>query len=259
MLFSKPSSCAKAVIRFKCPRGGFLNWLATYSLLIGFLVSIGPTAQPQSRLVTEWQGRVRKTVSEQPAWPVPVVTPSSSLVQLARFDAVRQITSTGTNPIIEKADVECVAGKGLRGDRFFEYQEDYKGQITFFSIEVLQEVCEALSISTPSAGVVRRNVIVEGIDLNQLIGKTFEVQGVLFEGVCECKPCYWMDQAIAPGAEVTLQGRGGLRAKILTDGRLRVDVGRVMPQHSQSSLVLQSYQDRANGARSVICLSQAIS
>ena len=97
MLFSKPSSCAKAVIRFKCPRGGFLNWLATYSLLIGFLVSIGPTAQPQSRLVTEWQGRVRKTVSEQPAWPVPVVTPSSSLVQLARFDAVRQITSTGTN------------------------------------------------------------------------------------------------------------------------------------------------------------------
>jgi MOSC domain-containing protein YiiM len=165
----------------------------------------------------------------------------------------------GTNPIIEKADVECVAGKGLRGDRFFEYQEDYKGQITFFSIEVLQEVCEALSISTPSAGVVRRNVIVEGIDLNQLIGKTFEVQGVLFEGVCECKPCYWMDQAIAPGAEVTLQGRGGLRAKILTDGRLRVDVGRVMPQHSQSSLVLQSYQDRANGARSVICLSQAIS
>jgi hypothetical protein len=129
----------------------------------------------------------------------------------------------GTNPIIEKADVECVAGKGIRGDRFFEYQKDYKGQITFFSIEVLRAVCDALSIPPVSPGVVRRNVIVDGVDLNHLIGETFELQGVLFEGVCECKPCYWMDQAIAPGAEISLRGRGGLRARILTDGWLRAD------------------------------------
>ena len=128
----------------------------------------------------------------------------------------------GTNPVLERGDVECVTGKGIRGDRFFEYQDDYKGQITFFSIEVLRAVSDALSIPTPSPGVVRRNVIVETLDLNQLVGKRFELQGVLFEGVCECKPCYWMDQAIAPGAEQLLQGRGGLRAKILTDGILRV-------------------------------------
>jgi len=37
----------------------------------------------------------------------------------------------------------------------------------------------------------------------------------------ECKPCYWMDFAIGPGAEAWLQGRAGLRARILTDGVLR--------------------------------------
>jgi MOSC domain-containing protein YiiM len=49
------------------------------------------------------------------------------------------------------------------------------------------------------------------------------VQGVAFIGTGECRPCYWMDQALAPGAEAALRGRGGLRAQILTNGRLRVD------------------------------------
>jgi MOSC domain-containing protein YiiM len=46
------------------------------------------------------------------------------------------------------------------------------------------------------------------------------MQGVRFAGVEECRPCYWMNQAVAPGAEAWLQGRGGLRAKIITDGWL---------------------------------------
>jgi len=70
-------------------------------------------------------------------------------------------------------------------------------------------------------GVTRRNVISVGVDLNSLIGEEFEVQGVRFAGVCECSPCYWMDLAIAPGAEMLLKGRGGLRARILSDGVLR--------------------------------------
>ena len=38
----------------------------------------------------------------------------------------------------------------------------------------------------------------------------------------EAKPCYWMDTAFGPGAENALQGVGGLRAKILSDGELRL-------------------------------------
>jgi MOSC domain-containing protein YiiM len=61
------------------------------------------------------------------------------------------------------------------------------------------------------------------MDLNLLVGKRFTLQGVEFDGVCECKPCRWMDHVIAPGAEIAMQGRGGLCAKILTDGKLRAE------------------------------------
>ena len=129
----------------------------------------------------------------------------------------------GDHPTVEVSEVECIAGKGLFGDRFFGFKENYKGQVTFLSAEVFEDVCRTLGVTEISPGATRRNIITRGVDLNSLVGERFEVQGVQFEGVCECSPCHWMDRAIAPGAERALQGRGGLRARILTDGMLRVD------------------------------------
>lgn len=131
--------------------------------------------------------------------------------------------SAGEHPLLTVAEVECVAGRGLRGDRFFDYKPGYAGQISFFSAEVHDAMGDALGIADTSPAAHRRNVIVRGADLNALIGHEFELQGVRFQGVAECRPCYWMDQAFAPGAEVWLRGNGGLRAKILSDGWLRVD------------------------------------
>ena len=125
-------------------------------------------------------------------------------------------------PLVEVREIECVAGHGIRGDRFYDYKDNYKGQITFFS----QEVFDALSAAFPDVqktpGVLRRNVIVSGLNLNSLIGEEFELQGVRFLGTAHCRPCYWLDQAFAPGAEAWLKGNGGLRAQSLTSGTLRV-------------------------------------
>jgi MOSC domain-containing protein YiiM len=41
-------------------------------------------------------------------------------------------------------------------------------------------------------------------------------------GTAHCKPCYWMNQAVGAGAEEFLQGNGGLRAQILSDGVIGV-------------------------------------
>ena len=117
--------------------------------------------------------------------------------------------------------IECVAGRGIRGDRYFDFQDDYKGQITFFSLDVFEKLRAALSLHDCSPSAARRNVITRSVDLNDLIGKEFEIQGVGFYGTQESAPCYWMDQAFAPGAKEFLKGRGGLRAKILSDGELR--------------------------------------
>lgn len=126
------------------------------------------------------------------------------------------------HPAHEVDCIECVAGHGIRGDRFFDYRDSYKGQITFFADEVYSALSDALDVHDKPPSVVRRNAITRGVDLSALIGTEFELQGVRFSGVEECRPCYWMDQAFAPGAEKFLKGRGGLRARILTDGELRL-------------------------------------
>jgi MOSC domain-containing protein YiiM len=127
----------------------------------------------------------------------------------------------GEFPLVSVDSVECVAGSGIRGDRYFNYRKDYKGQITFFSREVFDLMTQALGVTTKSPAVLRRNVIVSGIDLMELIGVDFELQGVQFQGTAHCKPCYWMNTAFAAGAEEFLAAHsGGLRARIVTSGRI---------------------------------------
>lgn len=129
----------------------------------------------------------------------------------------------GTNPIVEVDEVECVAGSGLKGDRYFDHKPDFKGQITFFEAETHESMAERFGVYDKGPDTYRRNVIVEGVDLNEWIGKEFEIQGVRFYGTEEAKPCFWMNEAFHEGAEEALRGKGGLRAKILTDGILRRD------------------------------------
>lgn len=128
----------------------------------------------------------------------------------------------GGHPTLEVPEIECIAGQGLVGDRFYGFKENYKGQVTFFASEVFAAVCQQLGVSGKSPGVTRRNVITAGVDLNALVNQRFLVQQVMFEGVGECSPCHWMNTVIAPGAEAALHGRGGLRARILTSGKIRV-------------------------------------
>jgi MOSC domain-containing protein YiiM len=117
--------------------------------------------------------------------------------------------------------VWCRAGWGLAGDRFYGYRPDYNGQVTFFSWEVVEAARREFNCPELGAEVFRRNVIVEGCELNALVATRFTLGGLEFAGISEARPCHWMNTVVAPGAEAWLKGRGGLRAKILTDGELR--------------------------------------
>jgi MOSC domain-containing protein YiiM len=118
--------------------------------------------------------------------------------------------------------IRCVAGRGIEGDRFFEKESGHKGQITFFSFDTFKELCQRLDPPPSSPSLTRRNVVVAGLLVERLVGRLFEIDGVRFAGVEECRPCEWMDRAMGAGAREVLRGRGGLRARILSDGVLRV-------------------------------------
>jgi hypothetical protein len=148
----------------------------------------------------------------------------------------------GDHPTLDVPTVRCRAGWGLEGDRFYGYRPDYQGQVTFFAWETVLAAREKFLVPALSPGAFRRNVITEGIELNELIGRRFTLGGVEFEGAGESRPCHWMNSAVAPGAEDWLRGRGGLRAKTLTDGELRVgpvgfEVGRVIPSAPRKTFV----------------------
>ncbi len=125
----------------------------------------------------------------------------------------------GEHGMIEHETLELVAGRGIPGDRFFDWKDDYKGQITFIDLAVVQAIRDHAENPDLPAAAFRRNVITEGIDLNTLIGRRFRLGGILFEGTEECRPCYWMDTACGkPGTEALMKGRGGLRCRILESG-----------------------------------------
>lgn len=128
----------------------------------------------------------------------------------------------GDEPTVSVDVISCVAGRGIEGDRFLDFKPDYAGQITFFSWEVFEEAKRRFARPALSGGAFRRNVLVAGVDLTEWEGRKFSLQGVEFEAAGEAKPCYWMNQAVAPGAEEWLRGHGGLRARIIRGGTLRV-------------------------------------
>lgn len=117
--------------------------------------------------------------------------------------------------------IECHAGRGLVGDRYYDYRPDFKGQLTLFAAEVWEALEADLGLEGVDPSAFRRNVLLRGLELNQLIGREFRLGEVLLFGTEESRPCYWMDEAIGPGACAWMAGRGGLRAKILCDGWLR--------------------------------------
>ncbi len=132
--------------------------------------------------------------------------------------------AAGQHPIVEVDQVECVAGQGLRGDRFFAHEPNFKGQITFFATEVIDALQREFGLMHAVPEGTRRNVFTRGADLNAWVGAEFEIQGVRFVGTEECRPCYWMNEAFRDErVEGWLKGRGGLRARILTSGFLDRD------------------------------------
>lgn len=127
----------------------------------------------------------------------------------------------GTSPIEEHGSIRLVAGRGIEGDRFFDWKEDYKGQITLIDVQVINDIRAYAENPDLPASAFRRNVVTEGLDLNALIGKNFLLNGILLEGSEECSPCYWMDKACGKeGTEEHMKNRGGLRCRILGSGTL---------------------------------------
>ncbi|HXF64415.1 MAG TPA: MOSC domain-containing protein [Caldilineaceae bacterium] len=131
----------------------------------------------------------------------------------------------GAHPTLDVAEVEARAGRGLVGDRYYGAPAHYEAQVTFFAWEVFAALQAEFNRPDLSPILTRRNIVLAGANLNQLIDQEFTLDfgehGVRLVGVHPCSPCAWMDAMLGEGAHTFLRGRGGLRARVLSSGVIR--------------------------------------
>jgi len=112
--------------------------------------------------------------------------------------------------------VRAIAGHGLEGDRYFFPGGAASGEaLTLIEAEVLADV----GLTGPQA---RRQVVVRGVRVNDLVGKRFRIGEIECLGVELCEPCLHLQSLTRPGIIKDLVHRGGLRADILSGGTISV-------------------------------------
>lgn len=123
-------------------------------------------------------------------------------------------------PMEARRAVVALAGAGLSGDH-------YSGGSGLRAVTLIQ--AEHLPVIAALAGVVelspaslRRNLVVSGINLSALKGLRFQVGEALLEGTGPCHPCSRMEEALGVGGLNAMRGHGGLNARILRGGEIRV-------------------------------------
>ncbi|MFP4310872.1 MAG: MOSC domain-containing protein, partial [Nitriliruptoraceae bacterium] len=72
------------------------------------------------------------------------------------------------------------------------------------------------------AGLLRRNLVVAGINLASLRDRRFRIGEVELEGSGWCHPCSRMEEALGPGGFQAMRGHGGITARVLTSGVLHL-------------------------------------
>jgi MOSC domain-containing protein YiiM len=116
----------------------------------------------------------------------------------------------------EPVDAVEVTADGVVGDRYSQARD-----LTLIEAEALEGLREDTGIEL-SAAECRRQVLTRGIRLNDLVGERFNVGGVECVGQELCEPCNHLQGLTREGVLRGLVHRGGLRADIVSGGRIAV-------------------------------------
>ncbi len=124
---------------------------------------------------------------------------------------------------IEMVPVEAVRAaleSGLEGDRYAG--RTGKRQITLINAEHLVAIASMLDRPEVSPALLRRNIVVKGINLLALKDKKFRIGEAVLETTGECHPCSRMEENLGPGGYNAVRGHGGITARVIKGGVIRL-------------------------------------
>jgi MOSC domain-containing protein YiiM len=114
-----------------------------------------------------------------------------------------------------------IGGAGLEGD----HGRAGKRAVTLMQGEHLAAVGAFLGRGPVAPEVLRRNIVVEGVNLSALNGWTVAVGDAVLRITGVCAPCSRMEEALGPGGYNAVRGHGGWCAEVVTPGRIAVGDG----------------------------------
>lgn len=124
-------------------------------------------------------------------------------------------------PVRPLTEAEAIDGRGLAGDHYRGRPESTR-HVTLIQAEHLGAVASFLHLPDLDPAVVRRNIVVRGLNLLALKDKQFCIGEALLEMTGQCHPCSLMEQVLGPGGYNAMRGHGGITARIISGGMIRV-------------------------------------
>ena len=116
---------------------------------------------------------------------------------------------------------ETLAGAGLAGDHH-RTTRDGPRQVTLIQAEHLAVIASYLGHDSLDPVSTRRNIAVRGLNLLALKDRRFRVGRALLEHTGACQPCGRMEENLGPGGFQAMRGHGGITARVIAGGTIRV-------------------------------------
>jgi len=123
-------------------------------------------------------------------------------------------------PLQALTEVPVTEEKGLQGDHYSKAGGNR--QVTLMQAEHLNAVANYLNIETIDPDIVRRNIVVSGVNLLAFNDRQFQIGEVILHMTGSCHPCTRMETELGAGAYNALRGHGGITAKVVRGGTIRL-------------------------------------
>lgn len=120
---------------------------------------------------------------------------------------------------LSPVDTVLLTQEGLAGDH---YQSGGKRSVTLIQYEHLSAIASFMGAETIHPQLLRRNIVVSGINLLNLRGRKFWLGNAMLEGTGICAPCSRMEETLGTGGYNAVRGHGGITAKTITPGTIMI-------------------------------------
>ena len=130
------------------------------------------------------------------------------------------VTKDHNKEIVEKSEINLVAGKGVMGDRHFRDYNDPFNQLSIIESENIDEYNFKYKINIPYLEF-RRNIVTKGIKLNDLVEKKISIGSVNLEVIDLCRPCRHLSEKLGRNDVIKeFLRKGGIRCQIINSGKI---------------------------------------